>query len=281
MSKKSTNAQGKLLKLGITAGVALFLLVFFFVVFFTNVDNGFTGVRYSWLNGGVKDETTGQGLQFKGADKIIQYPIKTQTIQVEGLSIATSDGKKSTVNVKYDYNVQKNKASAIYREFNSSAEELENGWLKSKLQKATRDAYSDYSILEVLSGKNGEVEGKILKNFQKSVEEKGFIVTDVTAGIPDVDKETADQIDAIIRAGQENEKAKLESETKKTKADASYYEKVKSAEAEADSNKKINDSISENLIKWEEAKGIAEGRAKYGELRTITGGGEGVIIDDK
>ncbi len=259
-SRKSKDTAGsngaglRAFKTGSTAIVLLGLAVAGAFIFFERIDNGYVGVRYS-INGGVRDETLGQGIKFVGLDKVTQYPIRLQTIQAESLSIATSDGKKTAVNIKYDYKIDPTKTAAMYKEFgNITSGDIEEGWLKSKLQKEAREVYSQYTILDILSGKSSEAEGKLLENFSKAVEVKGFIVEDVTVGVPEIDAETQKSIDAIVLSGQENEKAKLDAETKKTKADAKAYEITKQAEAEAAANKKIADSVTEDLIKYEEAQ---------------------------
>jgi regulator of protease activity HflC (stomatin/prohibitin superfamily) len=162
----------------------------------------------------------------------------------------------------------------MYKEFgNITSEDIEEGWLKSKLQKEAREVYSQYTILDILSGKSSEAEGNLLANFSKSVETKGFVVEDVTVGVPEIDAETQKSIDAIVLSGQENEKAKLDAETKKTQADAKAYEITKQAEAEAEANKKIAESVTENLIKYEEA----QARKEHG---WVTVNGANAVVTD-
>ncbi|EOH97874.1 hypothetical protein I588_01554 [Enterococcus pallens ATCC BAA-351] len=234
--------------------------------FFERIDNGYVGVRYS-MNGGIKDQALTQGVKFVGIDKVIQYPIRLQTIQAENVSVSTSDGKKTSINIKYDYKVDSTKAAKMYKEFgNITSTDIENGWLKSKLQKVSREVYAKYSLLDILSGESSKVEAEVLTNFAKSVEGKGFEVEDVTLGVPDVDPETQKSIDAIIRAGQENEKAKLDAETAKTQADSEAYKITKAAEAEAAANQKIAESVTDELIRYEEA----QARKKHGWV-TVNG----------
>ncbi|MFL2133490.1 hypothetical protein [Desemzia sp. FAM 24101] len=76
-------------------------------------------------------------------------------------------------------------------------------------------------------------------------------------GVSDVDAEIQKSIDEIIKAGQEKEKALLEADTAKTKA----------AEAEAEANKKLSESISEELIKLKEV----EARLEHGWVKVQTG----------
>lgn len=244
--------------------------------FFEKIDNGYVGVRYS-MNGGIKDEALTQGVKFVGIDKVIQYPIRLQTIQAKNVSVSTSDGKKTTINIKYDYKVDPTKAAKMYKEFgNITSEDIESGWLKSKLQKVSREVYAKYSLLDVLSGDSSKVEAAVLTQFAKSVETKGFLVEDVTLGVPDVDAETQKSIDAIIRAGQENEKAKLDAETAKTLADSEAYRETKAAEAEAEANKKVADSVTDELIRYTEA----QARLKHGWV-TVNGANTVVTEEGK
>lgn len=266
--------ENKLIKLGVAGAVILGIGVIGGFKFFEKIDNGYVGVRYS-MNGGIKDEALTQGVKFVGIDKVIQYPIRLQTIQSKNISVSTSDGKKTTIDVKYDYKVDSTKAAKMYKEFgNITSEDIESGWLKSKLQKVAREVYAKYSLLDVLSGDSSKVEAEVLTNFAKSVESKGFEVEDVTLGVPDVDKETQKSIDAIIRAGQENEKAKLDAETAKTQADSEAYKKTKAAEAEAESNRKVAESVTDNLIRYEEA----QARKKHG---WVTVNGADTVVTDE
>lgn len=274
MERKTNIKITKLIKIVVAVLLIAVVAVVAAFKFFERIDNGYVGVRYS-MNGGIKDEALTQGVKFVGIDKVIQYPIRLQTIQAEKVSVSTSDGKKTTIDIKYDYKVDPNKAAKMYKEFgNITSEDIESGWLKSKLQKVSREVYAKYSLLDVLSGDSSKVEAEVLTSFAKSVEAKGFEVEDVTLGVPDVDAETQKSIDAIIRAGQENEKAKLDAETAKTKADSEAYKKTKAAEAEAEANKKVADSVTDELIHYTEA----QAREKHG---WVTVNGANTVVTDK
>lgn len=267
-------SENRGIKAAVVVGAILVLGTIGAFKFFEKIDNGYVGVRYS-MNGGIKDEALSQGVKFVGIDKVIQYPIRLQTIQAKNVSVSTSDGKKTTINIKYDYKVDSTKAAKMYKEFgNITSEDIESGWLKSKLQKVAREVYAKYSLLDVLSGESSNVEAEMLTDFAEAVSAKGFEVEDVTLGVPDVDKETQKSIDAIIRAGQENEKAKLDAETAKTQADSEAYKKTKAAEAEAESNKKVAESVTEELIKYTEA----QARLKHG---WVTVNGADAIVTEK
>lgn len=253
--------------------VALVLIVVGLFVAFEKIDNGYVGVRYS-VNGGVKDQTLTQGVKFVGIDKVTQYPIRIQTVKAKKLNLATEDGKATHVSMTYTYKVDDTKVSSIFKEFGSiPVEDIQAGWLKSQLLKASRNVVSQYSLLDVTGSKSTEVQTQINKEFTEAVAKKGFLVEDVAFGVPDVDAETQKSIDEIIRAGQEKEKALLQADTAKTKADSDAYLKITASTAEANSNKKLSESITPELIKLKEA----EARIKHGWVEVQTGGD--VIVD--
>ncbi len=240
--------------------------------FFEKIDNGNVGIRYS-MSGGVRDESLGQGVRFVGLDKVTQYPIRSQTVK-QKVGSATKDGKKTTVNITYAYHVDPTKATKVYKKFGSAdIKSIENGWLNQKLQKASRDELSKYSLLDLMGSGSAKVQGAILKDFQKSVEDQGFIVEDLSFGVPDVDAQTQKSIDDFIKASQDNERAKLEAKTKKTEAEADANAKIARAEGEAKANKKISDSITDKNIQYMEA----QAHLKHGFV-TVQGA-NGVIVD--
>lgn len=279
-------SENSLIKLGVTVLVLAGLGTVAGFKLFEKIDNGFIGIRYS-MNGGVKDETLSQGVKYVGLDKVTQYPIRLQTVAAKNVQVATKDGKKITVDLSYDYKIDPTKTSSMFKEFgNVKAEDLEKGWIRSRLKKEAREVYSKYNLLSLLSGKSSEVEAELQESFAKSVESKGFLVENITASVPDIDKQTQETIDGIIRSSQENEKAKLDAETQKTKAeteaaiaktkaDTKAYEKLTAAEAEAKANEKLSKSITQNLIDMKEA----DAHLKHGYV-TIQGA-SGVIVDAK
>lgn len=77
--------------------------------------------------------------------------------------------------MKYDYKVDPTKTSSMFKEFgNVTSEDIEKGWLRSRLQKEARDVYADYNILDLLSGQSSKAEDDLLVAFSKSVEKKDF-----------------------------------------------------------------------------------------------------------
>jgi len=250
---------------------------------FEKVDNGNVGIRYS-MSGGVRKEAMSQGVHWVGLDKVTQYPIRTQTT-TDKLGLATEDGKKTDVKLTYNFHVDPTKATEVYRKFGSAnIDTIETGWLSQKLLKASRDSLSAHTLLEVTGSDAGKVQADILTRFQNEVKDQGFVIEDLSFGVPSIDDQTQKSIDDLIRAGQDNKKAELEAQTQKTKAegDASAQAikaqgdaKAKdiAAQATADANKKINDSVTDKTINYMEA----QARQTHG---WVTVQGNGATITD-
>lgn len=275
--------MNKLVKVGIGSFVTLVIIIVSGFLFFEKIDNGNVGIRYS-MSGGVRKQSLSQGVHFVGLDKVTQYPIRTQTTS-EKVGLATEDGKKTEVKLTYNFHVDPTKAVSVYRKFGSAnIEVIEKGWLSQKLQKAGRDTLANHTLLEVTGSDAGKVQANILNSFQKEVENQGFVVEDLSFGVPAIDQQTQKSIDDLIRAGQDNKKAELEAKTQKTKAEGDASAKVVQAEAdaktkqitaqaEAEANKKINDSVTQTTIDYM----IAQARKDKGWV-TVQGNG-GVIVD--
>ena len=99
------------------------------------------------------------------------------------------------------------------------------------------------------------------------------------------DQDAGDEIEAAIKnesvkqkeidtAKQEQEKAKVEADTKKVQAQAEADAGIIKAEGEAKANKAKSDSITDNLIRMKEA----EAREKHG---WVTVNGAGSVITNK
>lgn len=274
---------------GIIGGIITVILVLvtgvFLKVAFEKVDNGNVGIRYS-MNGGVRDQALNQGVHWVGLDKVTQYPIRTQTTR-ESVGLATEDGKKTDVKLTYNFHVDPTKATDVYRKFGSAnIETIEKGWLSQKLLKAARDSLSKYTLLEVTGSDAGRVQAAILNSFQKEVKSQGFVIEDLSFGVPSIDKGTQQSIDALIKSGQEIKKNELDAQAQKTKAEGDAKAKIIAAEADAqakqiaaqataDANKKINDSVTQTTIDYM----LAQARQDKGWV-TVQGNGS-TIVDQK
>lgn len=292
---KELKEQGLIrnIKRGVFVGGLLIVAVVGWFSFTETVGQGHVGVVFNKTNGGVQDETLSEGLNFVSPlSRITEYPTSVETVKYS-MSLPTADTKTITFPITFDYHNDPAKVTAIYREWRGQEPTaLEKGFMRTKMIGIASDITSKYTILE-LNNSRGEIQTKILKEFTKSVGEKGFLVSSVTLGVPEYDAETKASIQQVVNKQQElkaleieKSKTKLEAERKiieakgvadsaietaRGKAEATKLQ----ADAQAEANKKLNSSLTDKVLKKMEL----DARQAHGWVE-INGAG-GVIVDKK
>ena len=182
-------------------------------------------------------------------------------------------------NIDVKYRVNKEKAMTVFSNY-TTLENVNDSVVSPAVQRAIESVTGNYDIYDILGNKRTEVYEAIDKALKEKFESYdlefvSFTITDQDAG---------DEIEAAIKnesvkqkeidtAKQEQEKAKVEADTKKVQAQAEADAGIIKAEGEAKANKAKSDSITDNLIRMKEA----EAREKHGWV-TVNGAG-GVITN--
>lgn len=256
--------------LGGVVGIVAIIGFVILIMCITKVPQGHVGVVYS-VNG-VKEETKSPGWHITAPfDKVNKYPTKTQTHKYKDLNVATSDGKNLTMDIDISYKVDATKAVDLFNRFGSAdIEELEKGYLRSRVQDNVRQAISKYSVIDAFGVKTGEIKQDTLDKLNKNLEKQGFIIDDIALSSPKADKNTQKAIDERVKANQELERTKVDRQIAEQNA--------KKKEVEAKGEKKANEiresSLSDKILQQQ----LIE---KWDGKQPIQIGGEGVIVDVK
>jgi len=236
----------------------------------TKIPQGHVGVVYS-VNG-VKEETKSPGWHITAPfDKVNKYPTKTQTHKYKDLNVATSDGKNLQMDIDVSYKVDATKAVDLFNRFGSAdIDELEKGYLRSRVQDNVRQAVSKYSVIDAFGVKTGEIKKDTLDSLNDNLEKQGFVIEDIALSSPKADKNTQKAIDERVKANQELERTKVDREIAEQNA--------KKKEVEAKGEKKANEiresSLSDKILQQQLID-------KWDGKQPIQIGGEGVIVDVK
>lgn len=226
----------------VISGVIGFLAIIGFIILLmciTKIPQGHVGVVYS-VNG-VKEDTKSPGWHLTAPfDKVNKYPTKTQTHKYKDLNVATSDGKNLAMDIDVSYKVDATKAVDLFNRFGSAdIEELEKGYLRSRVQDNVRQAISKYSVIDAFGVKTGEIKQDTLDKLNKNLQKQGFIIDDIALSSPKADKNTQKAIDERVKANQELERTKVDKQIAEQNA--------KKKEVEAKGTKKANDIVNESL----------------------------------
>lgn len=280
---------------GLIVGLLLFIGIPAAFLCIERIPAGYVGVVYS-MNGGVQDEILEQGWRFVApTKKVKEFTISNEQLLLtkderdgseedESFKVTTSDDATISISFQMTYRYDQGKVVDTYKKFRGmDGESIVNGRVKTVLKSKISEITTDYSMMDIYSGNRSEINNKITDALNKEFGDTyGIEVLD--ASIIDVhpDSKLQETIDNRVKALQEKqqaqaeqEKVKVEAETAKIKAENEAAIKVLEAEAEATANKKIAESISQELIDME----IAEARKKHGWVE-ITGI-ESTVVKDK
>lgn len=269
-------------KRGIIAGVVGVVGLTAWLNFTEVVSQGHVGVIFDRTQGGVQSEVLTEGLNFVSPfAKITEYPISVETVKYS-LSLPTADTKTITIPIVFDYHNDPQKVDDIYREWRGQKPEaLEKGYLRNSMVGIASEVTSKYTILE-LNSNRAEIQTKIMEAFTKKVGKKGFTVTSVVLGTPDYDAQTKEAIQQVVNKQQEvkaleveKQKAELNAQKQEIEAKGNATKQLIDAQAEADANRKIKESLSPELIQKIEA----EARLKHGWVTVQTG--QAIVDADK
>lgn len=273
------------------------------VVCLERVPAGYVGVVYN-MNGGVDGEVLTQGWHLVSpAKKVTTYSIgieqsyltsdeKGDSPNNESFSIPTSDGKTVRVNLEFSYRFDEARVADTFVKFKGkSGEKIKDTFIKPKIIAWTQEVSANYPVTDIFGDKRTQINDELDTYLRDKFDQYGIIIDTVNFTDISVDEETAAAIQKKVTAQQELELANIEAQTAKVnankekevaqiaaekaiieanaKADVLRIE----AEAEADANKKIAGSLTQELIE----------KIKYeqwnGKLPTVSGSGAIVSID--
>lgn len=251
----------------IILAIVLVIGVIGFFVCMEKIPAGYVGVVYN-MNGGVEGETLQQGWHLVSpTKKVTTYSIgieqsyltaedKGDSKNDESFKIPTSDGKTVTVNLEFSYRFDDTKVSETFVKFKGrSGDEIKNTFIKPKIIAWTQEVSANYPVTDIFGDKRTAINAELDVYLKGKFEPYGIIIDTVNFTDISVDDETAAAIQEKVTAQQKLELARIEAETalinankNKEVAEIEAEQKLIAAEAEAEANRKIAQSLDKNLI---------------------------------
>lgn len=294
-------------KSGLLGAIVLAIVIFGAVILAfactERIPAGYVGVVYN-MNGGVDGEILSQGWHLVSpTKKVTTYSIgieqsyltaaeKGDSPNDESFSIPTSDGKTVRVNLEFSYRFDVDRVAETFRTFKGkSGEEIKNSFIKPKVIAWTQEVSANYPVTDIFGDKRTEINAELDVYLRDKFDQYGIIIDTVNFTDISVDDETAAAIQKKVTAQQELELANIEAQTAKIQAEkdkevaqiaaekAIIEAQAKAdalqiaAEAEAEANRKIAASLTQELIE----------KIKYeqwdGKMPTVSGSSAIVSID--
>ena len=251
---------------------------------------GYVGVVYS--AGGVEDKTIPQGWHMMSPlKKVAHFPISQQqivfsddpsdynAIEHADWSIdAPADGGMVKINLTVNYNFMPDRVVELYSRFNGmNGETLVESRIQNSIIAFVKEVTPRFSVMDIYSDKKSEVNEAITEYLnEKLQDEYGINIASALVIDVELDNTLMQKVQAKEQAKQDAEIAELEKQTAMAQAET---DKVKAqakadvdlieaqaeadaariaAEAEAEANSNIAQSITPELIQWQEAQARME-----------------------
>lgn len=222
---------------------------------FTSIPANSVGIIYNEVNGGIQEETYGEGFHGKSVFEhitTISTANKSAKIKTTG---QTNDGQYATIELSLIYKIEKQNAGKFYKVTNADdiSENAINTIVKSSLQSST----IKYNIFELLSTQLENARLDFKNSLSNALSEKYFItVVDVAFDDIDGGQEVENILQASAKAQQEIDIAKLDAQSK-----------LISANNEAEVKRVIADATAYAITQ----EGSAQGEAASAYVNKITG----------
>ena len=281
----------------IVTGVAIVLIIICGFACTERVPAGYVGVVYN-MSGGVTGETLNQGWHIVSPTKnVTLYSIgieqsyltsdsKGDSKEDESFSTPTADGKSLTVDLEFSYKYDINRVTDVFTQFKgASGKEVKDIFIKPKMIAWTQEVTAKYPVTDVFGDKRQELNEALDTYLKEKFDKYGIVIDTVNFTNISTDPETQEAIQKKVNAQQELELAKIQKQTAKVDAEKEKEvaqinaEKAKieaqgkadaeliKANAEAEANKKIAESLTDKLIekskydKWNGELPYIEGNA--------------------
>ncbi len=264
---------------GIVVGFMLFMGLICTAMCIEKIPVGYEGVVYS-MSGGVNGETLTQGWHLvPPTKKVKEFTISNEQLGLtqdsrdgsegdDSFKVATSDDASILVSFQMSYRFISEDIVDTYKKFKGmDGESIIENRVKTVLKSKISEITTDYSMMDIYSGNRSEINNKITEYLNKEFS-KAYGIEVLDASIVDVhpDDKLKEAIDNRVQALQqkqqaeaEQERIKVEAETKLIQAENEANIRIKQAEAdaetkriaaevEAEANRKIAESLTPELI---------------------------------
>ena len=246
--------------------------------FFGKVDAGNVGIVTTF--GKIQDETLQSGFHAKNFfSRINQVNVRTQRGTID-LVAFSSDIQQTTLKVSINFNITPEIASRLFKTVGT---DYVKTVIAPRVNEDTKIVVSAYTA-EALIEKRESLSEEVLVLLRKDLEGYGITISSVS--IENIDftdafesaveaKQVASQqkLTAQTEEDKKTIQTKAEAERKKIAADAEAYTIKTQAEAEAEANKKISETLTDELIRYHEAQ-VWDGKLPT----TYIGGGESIPV---
>lgn len=260
--------------------VVAFALAAFMTLTTEKIDQGEVGVVWTIRNG-AKDELLGTGRHFVSPfAKVTKYPVSQRQLVLSNSpndyktdehpdwSVdAPANGGIVKLNMTINYNFIQDRILELYAKFNGmDGADVVETMVQNSIIAYIKEVTPQFTVMDIYSDKRAEVSEEITKYLNSKLnDEYGINISSALIIDVQLDDTLMEKVKAKEQAKQDAEKAELDKQTAIAQGEANMAEAeankkvtITNAEAEAESNRIISESITDELIKMKEAEARLE-----------------------
>lgn len=272
-TNKPPQLPSGVIKFGIFAFIALFLITVLSNTTFLTINPGFKGVEFKRFGGGlIKDKIYDQGFHVIAPwNKVYLYDVRVNE-GFEEMDVLSKNGLNITIELSYRYAPKPDKIGYLHDEI--GVEYLKR-IITPEIRSATREVIGQYLPEELYSTKREAIQDEIFKQTQASIDPKHLILDAILIRSVKLPQ----NLEMAIEQKLKEEQLSLQYEYKLDRERQEAERKIIEAQAKADANKILNASLTDKILKDKGIEATLElANSPNSKVVIVGGGGEGLPL---
>jgi regulator of protease activity HflC (stomatin/prohibitin superfamily) len=268
---RSGGAPGLVRKLPLVI-VAVFLLMVI-PSMFIYISPGSVGIVVHKLGGGVDRTPLGPGLHFRNpmTTAIEEYPVFMQTLVLtraadgssgnDEINVNSMEGQPVSMDVSLSFELEETKVPMLYTTFRTDIGTIQHGYVKQAIRQALQEVVGSEEIASILGPKKAETVAHTQALLTRRLSPYGFVVKQFTINEIRAPQAVMEAINTknvmqqqALTAQNELQKNMYQAQGDSIKAAGRAKAITAEAQAQAQANRLLSESITPTLVQYEMAK---------------------------
>lgn len=270
---ETPNVPGNWIKYAVIFFILLMFLIILSSSTFVTIPPGQKGVEFKKFSGGlVKEKIYDQGFHvIMPWNSLIVYDVRTKDAYEE-MEVLSKNGLTITVELSFRYSADPKKIGYLHDEIGKDYLET---ILKPEVRSATREVIGKYLPEELYSTKREAIQDEIYIATSEEARKKNIIIDAVLIREVKLPATLKDAIEQKL----EEEQLSFQYEFRLDRERKEAERKIIEAQAKADANRILNQSLSENLLRDKGIEATLQlAESENTKVVIVGGGGDGLPL---
>jgi regulator of protease activity HflC (stomatin/prohibitin superfamily) len=263
-------SRGSGLRWVLIAAGALLLALLVLPTMVTYVNPGYVGIVIHRAGGGVDPQPLGPGLHLRNplTTGIEEYPVFMQTLVLtrqgernDELNVNSVEGQPLSLDVSMSFELEQSRVPALYQTFRTDIETIQHGYVKQAIRQALQEVVGREPIADIIGPKKAEVVARAQQLLLQRLSPYGIEVKQFTLNELRAPEAVMQAINAknvmqqqALTAQNELQKNQFQAQGDSIKAAGRAKAILAEAQAQAEANRQLAQSITPTLVQYEMAK---------------------------